>query len=197
MKRAYPCPSREEWAMQYQFPSWCDGEACPYTNPCSHKLSDQAAPEKIAKLIAALKQHYCELGRELRAINVYLKPFSQQRGEGHAAWYRRFRQMLVELQEVFQTAEILRDERAAIAINNALTRIHCDQTPNHTRNSNCLSGKAGELAAPFNARYDAALTAAAMHIAKNMPLGIRPRCSLKQELKRRATIEQRCAEQQQ
>jgi hypothetical protein len=152
-------PSREQWAYSRQHPYW-DGETgCPFANKYGHQLSDYATQEEIAALIAALKDLYRELGRELQAANLRIKPSDrQQRGEGNSAWYRRFRQLAPEDQALFQAAGGLRSERSAI--NNVLARIRDDQIPNQTRWSNYVLGKAGELVAPFNARYQAAFEAA-------------------------------------
>jgi hypothetical protein len=158
MKQPYEWPSREQWAEQHQNPYWGGGEHCPYYDNYSHRLSDYATPEEVAALTTALKNLYRDLGCALRAANLHFKPWRQQRGEGHAAWYRRFRELPAEHQEAFHAAFSLRDERSAI--NHLLTKIRNNQIPNETRLSNFVPGKAGELVAPLNARYRAAFEAA-------------------------------------
>jgi hypothetical protein len=159
MKRPFEWPSRERWAEQHQRPYWDEGDPCPYYDNYSHQLSDYATPEEITALTASLKERYRELGRELKAANLRIKPWRQQRGEGQVAWYRRFRQLPVKDQEALHAAGNLRDERSNI--NDLLTKIRNNEIPNRTRNySNYVPGKAGELVAPFNVRYDAAFKAA-------------------------------------
>jgi hypothetical protein len=98
-----------------------------------------------------------------------------------------------EDQEAFRAACRLRDERSAI--NYLLAAIRDNQIPNETRSSNVVSGKAGELVAPFNARYRAAFEAArdayfreyaAQHPADDV--------AWEKELQRRAAIECRWSE---
>jgi hypothetical protein len=158
MKRPFEWPTREQWATQCQRPYWDEGDRCPYDDNYSHQLSDYATPEEIVTLTTTLKDLYRELGRKLRAENLRIKPFGQQPGEGQVVWYRRFRQLSAEDQEAFHAAGNLRFERAGI--NDLLTRIRNNEIPNETRCSNYVPGKAGELVAPFNERYDAAFQAA-------------------------------------
>jgi hypothetical protein len=158
MKRPHEWPSREQWAVQHQRPYWDEGDRCPYDDNYSHRLSDYATPEEVAALTTALKDLYRELGRKLQAINLRIKPWQQERGEGQSAWYARFRQLPPEDKELFHAAGTLRFERSAI--NDLLARIRNNEIPNRTRCSNYVPGKPGELVAPFNARYDAAREAA-------------------------------------
>jgi hypothetical protein len=97
MKQPFEWPSREQWAAQYSRPYW-DGETgCPYDDRYSHKLSDYATSEEIAALTTALQDLYREFGRELKTVNLRIKPVTQQqRGEGQVAWYDRFRQLPAE-----------------------------------------------------------------------------------------------------
>jgi hypothetical protein len=153
--RAHEWPTRERWADSHPY---FDGDNCPYDRNYSHKLSDYATSKEITTLTVALKGLYRELGRELQAANLRAKPLDQQRGEGGVAWYKRFHQMSHEDQEAWRAADNLKRERSAI--NHLLTRIRDDKIPNETRTSNFVPGKAGELVAPFNARYWAAFEAA-------------------------------------
>jgi hypothetical protein len=159
MSKLREWPSREQWAAQYQHPYW-DGETgrSPYHDNYSHQLSDYSTPEEVAALTTALKNLYRDLDHELRALNLRIKPWKQQRGELSRDWYRRFRQLPTEDQETVQAAGHLRQERSWI--NDLLTRIRDNEIPNRTRNSNFVPGKAGELVAPVNARYWAAFEAA-------------------------------------
>jgi hypothetical protein len=158
MSKPLNWPSREEWAYRRQHPYWDSDTGCPFADKYGHRLSDYASAEEIAVLIAALKDLYRKLGRELRTANLRIKPSDrQQRGEGHAAWYRRFKLLAREEQELFHTAEILRSDRTEI--NDVLAKIHDDQIPLWTRRGSVL-GPACELITSFVERYDAAFKAA-------------------------------------
>lgn len=149
----YKWPTREEWAYRQQHPYWDSETGCPFANKYSHRLSDYATAEEIAELTAALKDLYRELGRELRAAKPRVEPFRQRRGEGHAAWYQRYRQLSPEDQEALQAAERLQEERTQI--NGLLAKIRDDAIPNGTRRGS-LFGRAEKLVAPFVERYDVA-----------------------------------------
>ena len=156
--RSFDWPSRERWAYPSNTPYWDSDTGCPYADKYGHRLSDYATPHEVAVLTAELKNLYRELGRELRAVNLRIKPSDrQQRGEGHAAWYRRFRQLPPEDQELFNEAANLKSDRQQI--NDLLKRIADDAIPDFTRGGSVI-GRPAELVAPFLERYDAAFKAA-------------------------------------
>ena len=156
MKRPYEWPSRERWAEQYSHPHWDECARCPYDDNYSHQLSDYATPQEIATLIANLKERYRELGREMQMVKPHAS--IQAKGEGMAAWYQKLRTLPQVTQDATSKLYSLKRERSAI--NDVLERVRNNQIPDQIRNSNCVPGKAGELVAPFNARYWAAFTAA-------------------------------------
>lgn len=108
-------PSREQWAYRKQHP-YCDSETgCPFDDKYSRHLSAYADAEEIEGLRAALKYVHYELGCALKAVNLRLNPSQkQQRGEGRAAWYQRFKQMSPEDREAFNEAKSLQIERSEI-----------------------------------------------------------------------------------
>jgi hypothetical protein len=193
MKRLFEWPSRERWAEQHQHPYWDEGDRCPYDNNYSHQLSDYATSDEVAMLTAALKNLYRELGRELQALNLRIKPWRQQPGELQRYWYCRFRQLPKEDQETFRAAGNLRHERSAIK--DVLTRIRNNEIPNRTRNSNYVPGKAGELVALVNARYETACTAArAAYFREYAAQHPADDAAWERELQRRAAIDRRYEE---
>jgi hypothetical protein len=189
MKQPYEWPSREQWAAQYPRPYWDSETDCPYDDRYSHKLSNYATPEEITALATALNALYRDLGRELKAANQRIKPANQQqRGEGHAAWYRRFRELPPEDKEPFIVAGRARGRRSEI--NDLLARIRNNEIPNQTRSSNYVPEEIGDLVAPINARYRAAGEAARdAYVAEYTAQHVPDDAAWERELERRAAIE--------
>jgi hypothetical protein len=196
MKQPYEWPSREQWAEQHQhpYPDWIEGGRCPYADKYSHRLSDYATSEEVAALTTALKNLYRDLGRKLQAANLCIKTSDQQqRGEGHAAWYRRFRELPPEDQESLIEAGHLRSQRSEI--NDLLARIRNNEIPNRTRCSNYVPEKPGELVAPINARYNAARkTAADAYDREYAAQHPADDAAWEKELRRRAAIDRQYEE---
>jgi hypothetical protein len=187
MKRPFQWPSRERWAEMQQRPYWSEGERCPYDDNYSHQLSDYATPEEIVTLIARLKKRYRELGREMKTVKPHAS--IRAKGETSAAWYYQLRTLPQAVQEATNKLHALQRERSDI--NDLLKRIHDYAIPDRTRHSDYVPGKAGELVAPFVARYGAAFKAARDAYFKEYAAKAQiDDAAWEKELQRRTAIEQ-------
>jgi hypothetical protein len=125
----------------------------------------------------------------LRTTNLHAASLKRQPGESSAAAYQRFRAAPEAEQAAFTKTNELQQARRII--NEVLMRIRDDKIPGQTRFSNYVPGKAGELVAPFNARYDAAYEAAGKAWGQECLQIPIDDAAWGRELERRAQVEQK------
>jgi hypothetical protein len=174
--RTYNWPTREEWARSRQHPYWDSDTGCPFADRIGHRLSDYATPQEVAALIAALKDLYRELGREMREMREATKqlPEAEQETSWAASW----------------APECCKSDRRQI--NELLGCIGRDEIPHRARGG--LDGKPAELVAPFIKLYDAVREAAREQWEEECLQIPIDDAAWEEELQRRQEVEQKRAD---
>jgi hypothetical protein len=81
-------------------------------DPASRRLEHYATPEEITATIAAIREKWKQLGRELKTAKQAVGDLWRQPGETNSAWYARYLTMTEEQQRLWEVADGLQHKRS-------------------------------------------------------------------------------------
>lgn len=170
-------PNREEWAKNRRtlYADMCE-------NLVSCNIADYTSPAELNHLVTALKEMWCDEGRKMRDAKTKAGALTQQPGETHTTYGRRWLAMSDTeraLVSPVQNSQFRRQD-----INRAIREIQKQSFYFYAAPS-C----AGVLIAPFVTRYRAAQKAAEEELARKVAMTPIDDAAWRQELRRRAYLD--------